>query len=631
MLDARLDPYAVRRLVAVAFVLAACQDAAPNLSQTQQLAVVLSPSSYDFGSLQVGQTSLPASLDINPGAGDNYDTVSAITANCPDFIIDAPYLPADVYRTCDTYCDPQKTICQAQLTSFCSSSEYQTYSWSAQFKPTVAGTVSCPVYISLNGGATIRTVTLSGTGTAPPKDIDVQPTGIAFGDVRINTDSTPVSVTVRNLGGTAMTVSSVSLPAPFTIVSGPATPFPLAAGAQQVYALGCNPPDTSTYNGNFVVNSDDPTTPMVNVAISCRGTNSNVAIVPSPATLPATRVGEPVQTTIAISNSGAATMTLESVSVSGTDLTLMSAPPPGTYAQGAVGDAVVEFSASDNTQQDGTLTVTYDGGQVRTVAVNARALATSMALSPDGDVDFGPVCTGQTLQKTFTLLANNEGPFNVTELSAPTGEFTLTAPTLPFAVLGNGATSLGFDVTAAPTTEGRQTSTVSLTTDIPGSSPRQINMSVDALPPGVSPSPPAIDFGSTPLMTTTIGQQVHLSNCSDAPIGWSNARLEGVDAGEFAIVAQPDGMTIAATDSIAWLVVLTTKSVGVKHAEFVVDHDGGTARVPLDGEALADNLGSDAADDITRSYYTCSTGSGSGSWPFAIALLVLGLRRRRRS
>ena len=73
----------------------------------------------------------------------------------------------------------------------------------------------------------------------------------------------------------------------------------------------------------------------------------------------------------------------------------------------------------------------------------------------------------------------------------------------------------------------------------------------------------------------------------------------------------------------------------MKSAELVLTYDGGTARIPLDGEALGGGDGNPndpgGATD-PRSYYTCSTGTGRTSWPIAIAfLVVIGLRRRRRA
>jgi len=616
----------VRLRLAFFLALAACQVNEPNLSQTQQLIVNVSPSTYNFGSLQVGSSSLDIVFAVNPAVGENYDQVTAVIENCPDFSVIAPGLPADVYRICQ--CEPG-TICELQAAPICQTAELQSYNFTAQFTPTVPGTVNCAVTVHLNNGTSTKTVTLSGTGTVPPKDIDVTPTSAAFGDVRRNTDSTPITFTVRNVGGTAMTVSSVSKP-PSYQMTGSAGPYNLAAGASQTYSLICSPTVVGSVNGNFTVTSDDPVTPTVNIPMTCRGIDSNVGLTPSPTTIATTRVGEPVMQNIAITNSGIATMSLETVTVTGTDLVLMSAPAAGTYGTGPVGNAVVQFGATAGGTQTGTLTITYDGGQTRTSAISARALSTSMSLSPDGDVAFGPVCAGQSGTQTFSILANDEGSFQVTQVGGLVPPFTMAMPTLPANVQGSGANTVQFTVTASPTDAGMQTSELNLVTNIPNSAARTINLSVDALAAGVSPSPTSLDFGSTQPMTTTLGQMIHLSNCATAPAAFTNARIEGEHAGEFAIVLPPTETSVPANGNVTWVVVLSAQTPGLKYAEFVVDHDGGQTRVALNGEGLSEGVGGDDPTTIDEmSYYSCSAGSSSRPWAL---LLVLGivLRRRRR-
>ena len=619
----------VRVVVVVSLViLAACQQGEPNLSSTAQEAVTMPVTSHDFGSLQVGQTSGAYTFSINPAAGNNDDFVTSITESCPDFSVNAPGLPAEVYRVCDTCTCPAGPgiICPI----VCCTTDLQSYTFDTTFSPTVSGTVSCTVTISLNNGATTKLVTLTGTGTPPPIHISVQPGSINFGDVRRNTDSTAVGLGVSNTGGSTLTVSSVSISPGFTIASGPTAGYTVGPGATQPYSLVCHPTTTGGLTGNLTINSDDPNTPHLQVPLACNGIDSALTIAPSPVTLPTTRVGEPVQASVMLQNSGAATMQIESVSVSGMDLTMASGPGTMTLAGGASTNITVAFAAAAKETSSGEVTVTYDGGQQRTAQLAARALGTSMAVTPDGDIDFGPVCAGQTKDQSFTIIGNDEGSFKVQSVTQPDLPFTATLPTLPANVAGAGASMLTFAVHAAPTAAGHQVSTMMVATDIPGGTPHMINLAVDGLTAGVSPTPDSLDFGSNPVDSTTIGQNVDLSNCSAGPITAMNARIEGSDAGDFAIVQQPASLTIQPTESASWLVVLQAHSTGPKSASFVVDYDGGTATVPLAGEGLGDT-GSGSGSTGEKSYYSCAAGGSGAGWPFAAALLVVIRRRTRRS
>ena len=186
----------------------------------------------------------------------------------------------------------------------------------------------------------------------------------------------------------------------------------------------------------------------------------------------------------------------------------------------------IEFAATSAGTATGDLVVTYDNGQTRTAGLTGLALSTSMSLTPDGDIDFGPVCSGQTAQKEFSIHANDLGLFEVNTISTPDVPFTVTAPPLPANVQGNPGNTVTFTVAAAPTAAGHQVSTMMVDTDIPGGTPHTLNLAVDGLDAGVSAIPASVDFGANPIQTTTIGQEIHLSNCSGAAITAMNARIE---------------------------------------------------------------------------------------------------------
>lgn len=154
-------------------------------------------------------------------------------------------------------------------------------------------------------------------------------------------------------------------------------------------------------------------------------------------------------------------------------------------------------------------------------------------------------------------------------------------------------------------------------------------LSVEGLAAGVTATPAEVDFGSTALGETTIGQPVTLTNCTTDALEFSSPRLEGPDAGEFAIVLQPPGTTIAPTAAAEWLVVLSPGAAGLKTATFAVDYPGGTATVALLGEGLSPSVTD--PDGETPSYYSCSAGRTASAWPLLLALGWLGRRRRSRA
>lgn len=603
-------------------MLIACQ-LPPHESSTEQDAIVV-PAVFDFGMQQLRSTSATHTVTVSPAGGPQSDMVTSVTASCPDFMVSAPNLPAPVTRTCKpASCTNQ--ICPAPdatgTSVTCQTSELETYPFDTAFRPTVAGPVSCVVTVTIDD-ARIRTITLTGTGVAPPVAVDVQPDSIAFGEVRSGSDSTVATVAVLSAGSSDLAVSSVSASSGFTITSGPTAAYSLPANTTQIYKVACHPSAVGAIAGQLEVRSSDPAQSRMAVALSCNGSDSNLAVEPSPATLDTTRVGEPVDLTVELRNTGTAPMRLDDVKIVGAAFSLASGLrlPMPLSQPGDVAKVDVHFDAAAAGDASGTLIATYDGNKTRSTHLSARALPTSMALTPDGDVDFGPVCIGQRKTKGFVLIANQQGWFELGSISDPQPPFTVTAE-LPASVAGNGGTAT-FQITAAPEAPGVVTATAAVHTDIPHGADHPVNLSVHGLPMGVTATPDSLDLGSHEVNTTAIGQEAQLSNCGASPIGFSGARIEGPDASEFAIVAAPPSSMIAPNGLVTWLIVLQPHSVGSKRAVFAVDHDGGTETIDLLGEGMS-TAG-------RGSYYACSTGQPVALWPLAAALLALRLRGRER-
>jgi hypothetical protein len=196
------------------------------------------------------------------------------------------------------------------------------------------------------------------------------------------------------------------------------------------------------------------------------------------------------------------------------------------------------------------------------------------------------------------------------------------------------ANKVEFSITSAPTDAGDATSMVALTTDIPNGMPHVLNLHTLGLEAGVN-GPAQVDLGGNPINMTSVGQHVEISNCTTGPVVITAVALTGTDAGEFAIVDQPDSSTIAPAGSARWLVVMQAHTQGDKTASFDAMTDAGTTTsIPLIGVGLSD--GSDAggdggggSDSTKSSYYACSTGHATSLWPIALALGLL-IRRRRR-
>jgi hypothetical protein len=616
----------VRRLITV---LAICVPAIASASPSAP--IPLSPAtSGAFPNTQVGSTSAAQSYTIEEiSLHIEEDETVSISYSCPNFTVTPT--SGSIYNSCQNIgCGEQDQVpCIEPTTFICTPDENMTFQ--ATFHPTVAALVTCALTIKGSSGSS-ETYSLSGTGTPPPIDVTASPSGIAFGGVRIDTTSSEVDVNVTNSGGSQATISSVTIAgAGYAIASGTSTSHTLAAGASELHGVTCSPGETvgALGAGTLTITSDDPTTPTINIGLSCSGITSKIAVSPSPIVIPPTRVGEPAMQTISLENTGAATATIVDVTVTG--MTMVSAPAANTQlAQNATAMATVSFDASAAGSATGNLHIDTDTDPLD-IPITAQALATSMSLTPDGAVDFGPICVGQTKLQMFDLVADEAGAFQLTAVSQPTAPFAVTTPTLPASVQGAAANTVSFSVTAAPTDVGSATSTIDVDTDIPMGQADTISLAVEGLPPGVTPTPAMVDLGTVAVQTTSLGQAITLSNCGASAVTIADAIITGDQAADFTIVQSPTSTMVAANASATWLVVMNAQTVGEKDAMFEIDYDGGSAIVPLTAVAYDPSAvdGSDGGSDKS-SYYACSTGHGASLWPIGLALLALRRRRIRR-
>jgi hypothetical protein len=614
------------------FAIAACVNALDLSSSEQTSTVPLLD--YNFGDVQVHTSSAPQTFTIRPASGAQVDKVNSITASCPDFMVTAPGLPADVTNVCTGG-------------SGCPTYTATTYSFTATFTPTVAAQVSCVVTVTIDTVPT--TFTLTGRGKEPTIRASVSPaSALDIGEVRVGDTSSEASVLVTNFGSgpQPMTVSSVAFDAAgaaagLAIASGtPSSHVVAAAGGTDAYGITCTPTASGPISGTLTIATDDPAAPTTAITVTCTGITSNLVFGPkSPALLGgtqaqgATRVGEPIDLTITLSNSGVAAMTIHSVAITGTQLTLGTVPAAeSSLASGGTTNVGVHFAASAPVAQGtlGTVTVNYDNGLVRSINVLGAALATTMAISPDGAVDLGPVCVGNTASKSFFVLKNSPGTFLVTAINQPAAPFQLagTLPTAggPIAVDTNALT---FTASVTPTAALTLHSSFAVTTDIPGATPHEISLAAIGLPAGISATPMMMDLGTISVGATSIGQTLTVTNCGTAPLNLLETQLLGTNKADFAIVSAPTSATIATGGSASYVIVTKPTTTGALTATLQIRHDQGMLTIPLAGTGTG--MVVDNRVPETSTYYSCTVGRGGPlSASMVVLALALVLRRRTR-
>jgi hypothetical protein len=499
-------------------------------------------------------------------------------------------------------------------------------------------------------GAT-QTITLTGSGQAPPVAIELRteadgkcsPCVLDFGQVNVNMDSSALGVKVVNIGSGTGTLKSATTATPFTFVGNTDNQPLVGPNGAELVRVTCRPTAMGSVSKTLTFVTDDPAQPNQTVTLKCEGVQSNLVPVPNALTI-TTRVHEASsQIKVTLVNQGNLGLTLDAFDFSPTIATnkfsISGVAASDTIAPGASRDAFITFKNDEPAASPlGTLTVTFDGGEKREIAINGEALETSLGLSPAGPggmADLGPVCVGSTKTQRFSLSANAPGPFKLTRLDRANPAFSIVPVTpgaLPVTILGNGTTLYEFDVAFTPSAVASTTGGFTIETDIPQpagvTADSLVVLTGTGLPAGQNVTPVGpIDFGTIETgQASAAAQTVTLTNCSADPVTITRSEIIGDQ--DFKIATTP-ALTVPPNGQLVFELVMAPEFGGLKRAELELEYATGISRVVLVGMGQGPLRPLDEDDGDPRdSYYSCSANNGAG-WLLVLGVVVV-IRRRRR-
>lgn len=590
----------------------------------------------DIGLVQVGSTgsSGPITLSNEFTSDDNTITSIAPAMACPDFVLNFNPDPAGYH----VFCDDGTGSGGGSGSGGCIPNAY---TFEVMFAPTGPGLAGCTLVVSYDlaaGGSDSFTINVMGTGQAPTDLLAINPAEGAtlhFGDIPVTTTSSPLSVQITNIGTEALAVTAANSNPEFQITAQAPATYPdqaLAPTETAIYDIACAP----TAVGQVITGSVTFTSaaPPVTVNYDCTGISASMLTIdPVPASFASAVVGKaPTDLSITITNTGVAATILSVTLVPATsELTFAAGGNPNGASLGAGSSVFAKLhyaAATDHpVGQLGTLEVNYTGGESRTIAISGEALTAALGVSSGSSIEFGPVCVGATASQDLSVYASGAAPVQILQVTPPAAPFTATSPS--GSLVGSHGNALMWSAGVAPTAPGELTGTIAIRTDLPTDPVREIMLHATALPAGVTPTPAQVHFGAGRVAMTTVKKTVTVSNCGAGPLAISAARIEGEGAAEFALVSEVPATPIGQRASTTFDVVMTPRTNGAKAAQLVIDSDGGTLTIPLDGNGFA----GDESTGTRGTYYTCSAGGTPGAAAGAalpIGLAVLVLRRRRR-
>jgi hypothetical protein len=327
-----------------------CQPAAPMIS--------VSPTSKDYGNVQVGNSSSQVFTISNGGTAD--------------LVVSAMNLSDTVNFSLDTTAAGDPNACGSATPTIAASDNCTV---SVAFSPTLVAAFSETFSIASNdaGNPTLN-VSLGGTGVAvPTPTISVSPTSIDYGQVVVGSSSSRV-VTVFNTGSGNLIVSGMTLSDTVnfsldtgggTNPCGSATPT-ITGGDNCTVSVAFSPPALASFGETFSIASNDTANPTVIVPLTGIGVAAAPDIAVSPASIDYgnVSVGSTATREVTVSNAGTADLNVSGIILS--DNTVIHTLDLGGGANPCVTTATITTPPLDGAQAGttstgtGSATITYD-------------------------------------------------------------------------------------------------------------------------------------------------------------------------------------------------------------------------------------------------------------------------------
>jgi hypothetical protein len=188
------------------------------------------------------------------------------------------------------------------------------------FKPAAVGALTATLGFTDNGTGSPQKVAITGTGAAVPK-FTVSPASLTFPPTATGDKSPIQTVTVKNTGASAATISTISLTGtnPTSFIQTHTCTTTLAAGASCTISVHASPTVAGSLKASLSIADDATGSPQTVALAVTSGPAPTVTLTPAALTFGSTTVGSTSgYQTVAVENTGTTTFYITSLGLTGT-------------------------------------------------------------------------------------------------------------------------------------------------------------------------------------------------------------------------------------------------------------------------------------------------------------------------
>src|ERR1700757_3150547 len=213
-------------------------------------------------------------------------------------------------------------------------------------------------------------------------------------------------------------------------VNGITAPFTLNAAATATLNVVFAPTTGGSATGNVTITSNANNSPLT-VALTGTGAQPGLSITPASFTFGSVVDGQTKSQTFTLTNTGAASLTISQLSVSGAGYSLSGLTTPSTIAGGASATFNAVFAPTTAGSLPGTISITSNApGSPSTVALSGTGVAGTVTLAANPtSLAFGSVNAGTASSKSVTLTNNGTANLTISQVTVSAKDVTTSGLT----------------------------------------------------------------------------------------------------------------------------------------------------------------------------------------------------------
>lgn len=295
-----------------------------------------------------------------------------------------------------------------------------TQTYVVAFAPVSASDFTGSLSIETNADSDVEDISLSGDGVTA--NASLSQSAVDFGRVSVGDEQTS-ELTIRNFGGEALQVTSVSIvgadPAAFS-VSGLQPTTIGASGGNQSFNVTTSPSVTGSVSAQLEIRTNDTT---VTASLGTTGTEPNIELETASLDFEQTRVGDTSTATLTVSNTGNEELNVTGLNVLGQNsgrFSVATSSSSFTLQPQTSREVTVEFeptnvAAAQNEQpRTARIRISSDDPDARSVSADLTATGKTTDLIAPGAVQFGATPPGTTTNQTVTITNGINASANLT-------------------------------------------------------------------------------------------------------------------------------------------------------------------------------------------------------------------------